>query len=296
MTMAEAVITRKFGTIPDKPDDRDYIYKAVLAPTQIKLPSSVNLTSKCPAVYDQGDLGSCTGQAIAGAVAFAHRKVESTDLDPSRLFIYYNERELEGTVSEDAGASIRDGIKVCNQFGVCPEALWPYIISKFAIKPPPNCYTAALKDKVVKYERLMQSSTAFRSCLATGFPFVFGILVYPSFMTAKVATTGVVPMPKADEECLGGHAVMCVGYNDMTRRFIVRNSWGTSWGNRGYFTIPYNYVFSSSLAFDFWKIAMVAPAAARGTAPKTIVPPKPMVAEKPAQEDATVNLSAEKKE
>jgi C1A family cysteine protease len=93
-----------------------------------------------------------------------------------------------------------------------------------------------------------------RSCLAEGFPFVFGFTVYASFESAKVANTGVVPMPVLAEKVLGGHAVLAVGYNDKQKRFLVRNSWGTGWGMSGYFTIPYAYLTDSNLADDMWTI------------------------------------------
>jgi C1A family cysteine protease len=178
---------------------------------------------------------------------------------PSRLFIYYNERSIEGTVASDSGAQIRDGIKSVNQQGACPEDLWPYVIASFAEQPPANCYTVAAQNKVKAYQRLTQNLNQMKACLASGYPFVFGFTVYESFESQTVAQTGVVNMPAASEQVLGGHAVVAVGYDDSQQRFIVRNSWGTGWGLQGYFTMPYSYLTQAhpALASDFWTIRLV---------------------------------------
>jgi C1A family cysteine protease len=223
-----------------------------------KLPSKVDLRPNCPPVYDQGQLGSCTGNAIAGAVQFDREKQKlKPDFVPSRLFIYYGERVIEGTVNSDAGAQIRDGIKVVAKQGVPPETDWPYDITKFADKPPPKAFTDALKDLAVSYSRVAQNLGQMKGCLASGFPFVFGFTVYDSFESQQVAQTGVVPMPASGESVLGGHAVVAVGFDDGQQRFIVRNSWGTGWGMQGYFTIPYAYLTDTGLASDFWTIRLI---------------------------------------
>jgi C1A family cysteine protease len=148
---------------------------------------------------------------------------------------------------------IRDGIKTLVKQGVCAEKKWPYVITKFDKKPSAACYADAAGHEVVAYARI-QTLQDMRTCLADGYPFVFGFTVYESFESAQVAKTGVVPMPKAKEKVLGGHAVLAVGYNDAQKRFLVRNSWGTGWGMKGYFTIPYDYVADRNLADDFWTI------------------------------------------
>ena len=172
-------------------------------------------------------------------------------MDLSRLYIYFNERALEGTIDFDSGAQIRDGIKVLAKFGVCPESSWPYDISQFTRKPTAACYKEGLKHRISSYHRL-QTLDEMLNCLAEGFPFVFGFTVYESFESLKVAQTGIAPMPKKTERALGGHAVMAVGYDQKQKRFIVRNSWGTQWGQAGYFTLPYAYI--ETLASDFWTI------------------------------------------
>jgi len=177
---------------------------------------------------------------------------------PSRLFIYYNERDIEGSIDSDSGAMIRDGIKSVAKQGACPEALWPYVISKFRSRPSPKCYTEAGKHTAASYQRLIQSLSQMQGCLASGYPFVFGFTVYESFESNTVARTGHAPMPSTRERVLGGHAVCAIGYDESKRWFICRNSWGTSWGMRGYFTLPYDYLTSSDLAADFWTIRVVS--------------------------------------
>jgi C1A family cysteine protease len=246
-----------YGWVPDLPDQRDYLYSAPIHILKA-LPASVDLRPGCPPVYDQLQLGSCTANAIAGAIEFDQIKQKLAQLFlPSRLFIYYNERAMEGTVDSDSGAMIRDGIKSVASQGVCPEREWPYNIAQFRQKPSNQCYADALLCKALLYQSVMQSLTQMKGCLAAGNPFVFGFTVYESFESNQVAQTGIVPMPQPGEYVLGGHAVLCVGYDDTQQRFLARNSWG-NWGMAGYFTIPYAYLTSWSLASDFWTIKIVS--------------------------------------
>jgi C1A family cysteine protease len=238
-----------YGWIPDRPDHRDYLYSAI-AP-KVKLPSKIDLRTEDSPIENQGRLGSCTANALAGNLQFLEKVSGQTYKDVSRLFIYYNERAAEGTISFDSGAMIRDGIKVLAQYGVCPESSWPYDISRFTRKPAAVCYKEGLKHRISSYHRL-ETLEEMLNCLAEGFPFVFGFTVYESFESLKVAQTGIVPMPKKSERTLGGHAVMAAGYDQKQKHFIVRNSWGSQWGQGGYFTMPYAYI--ETLADDFWTI------------------------------------------
>jgi C1A family cysteine protease len=247
---------KKYGWIPDLPDHRDHCYAA---PPLVKLPKKVDLRPNCPAVYDQGELGSCTANAIAAAHQFDQMKQKKTTaFAPSRLFIYYNERAIEGTVKVDSGAMLRDGIKSLADQGAAPETSWPYDILKFTNKPPKKCYDAGLKNQALSYQRLTPTLAQLQGCLATGYPFVFGFSVYDSFESAAVARTGKVPMPNGStEKLLGGHAVLAAGYDETKQCFIVRNSWGADWGVKGYCTFPYAYLLDANLCNDFWTVRVV---------------------------------------
>jgi C1A family cysteine protease len=258
LTLRRASIHGGYGWVRDLPDARDFTYGAPLIRFPQGLPPSVDLRAEFQPVYDQEQLGDCTGNAIAGAIEFDQRKQGTPEFTPSRLFIYYNERAIEGTIPQDAGAQIRDGIKSVATIGAPPETDWPYNIAKFAQKPPKQAYVDAKQDLVTTYARVTQDLTQMRGCLATGYPFVFGFTVYQSFESQAVTDTGNVPMPSSTERVIGGHAVVAVGYDDNRRVFFVRNSWGSDWGDKGYCYMPYEYLLSAHLASDFWTIRAVA--------------------------------------
>ena len=250
----------RFGWVPDLPDARDHLYAAPVVHLG-NLPGSVDLRPQCPSeIYDQGQLGSCTANAIGAAIEFDQMKQGLSAFTPSRLFIYYNERVMMGDnyVNEDSGAQIRDGVKSVATQGVPPETMWPYDINQFTVKPPDDVYQAALQQRVKSYQRLVQNVNQMKGCLASGFPFVFGFTVYDSFESNEASATGNIPMPNtAAESVLGGHAVLAVGYDDAQQRFIFRNSWGKDWGNSGYGTMPYAYLIDTNLSDDFWTIRLV---------------------------------------
>jgi len=250
-------MNRTYSWKPDLPDHRDFIYKVDLS--GITLPTNVDLSTKCPPVYDQGQLGSCTGNAIAGSIEYEQiKKNDPNPFVPSRLFIYYNERLMEGSVNSDSGAQIRDGIKVLASQGVCPETEWPYNTGQFKVKPNDKCYQDAKSNTIKQYLRLDNTNlTLLKTCLSQGYTFVFGFTVYESFEGEEVAQTGIVPMPSPNEQCMGGHAVYCMGYDDSKKAFKVRNSWGTGWGDGGNFWLPYEYMTNPNLASDFWTIRLV---------------------------------------
>jgi C1A family cysteine protease len=253
--------TKGYGWIRDLPDHRDHMYAAPMPIA--KLPPKADLRKHCPPVYDQGQLGSCTANAIAAAVDFERMKQHLRPIKPSRLFIYYNERVMEHSVGSDSGAQIRDGIKAVAKQGACAESLWPYAVAKFRDKPPSPAFKQAKLDRAVQYASITQALSQLKSCLASGYPFVFGFSVYESFESPAVAKSGDAPMPSPSEAALGGHAVMAVGYDDSLQRFIVRNSWGPGWGKKGYFTMPYAYLTDAHLADDFWTIRLVSSNLAR---------------------------------
>lgn len=247
--------TIKFGWKKDNLDPRDIKFKIE---QQHALPPMVDLRSYCPPVYDQGNIGSCTANSLAAAYQFEEMKQKGENFIPSRLFIYYNERALEGNVNTDSGAAIRDGIKTMVTDGVCPETIWKYSPNKFAIKPTKECYDAALNNQVVEYLRITPHNLyEVKHCISDGYPVVFGFMIYESFMDAEVARTGIAPMPKSNEILQGGHAVLAVGYDDSMEALIVRNSWGSDWGIDGYFYLPYGFVTEENLSADYWTIRLV---------------------------------------
>lgn len=241
---------QRYGWVAQLPDHRDLVYR----PAIVNLPKQVDLRSKFPKPYDQGQLGSCTSNAIAGLMEYLRDTESEADFVPSRLFIYYFERLLEGTVNSDSGAQLRDGIKVVVNQGAANESDWPYDISKFADTPPANVIAEAKTFEALQYQAVTQTANALMGALAAGHPVVFGFTVYESFESDAVAQTGIVPMPRKGESVLGGHAVCIVGYDAVKKVFIVRNSYGTDWGISGHFTIPFAYVTNRRLASDFWTI------------------------------------------
>jgi len=241
-----------YGWKKDKEDKRDFLYSAIREVTPVPIPKVINMVSKCSPIVNQGELGSCTANAGAGALEFLELKYGLPFMPASRLFLYYNERLIEGTVNEDSGAYIRDVIKAAAANGWCSETEWPYDINQFKVKPTDQCYKDAVPHEIKSYHRLLTQDDRLH-CLASGFPFIFGIQVYESFESDEVAKTGIVPMPNTNtERLLGGHALLAVGYNQNSQRFIVRNSWGTGWGDKGYCQIPFNYI--KKLGDDFWTI------------------------------------------
>src|SRR5450755_2949001 len=177
-----------YGWLPDLPDHRDLLYAAI-APKAAKLPAKVDLRAGCSPVENQGQLGSCTANALVGNLEFLEKMAGRTVTDLSRLFIYYNERAMEGTVNDDAGAAIRDGVKSLAKLGVCEENDWPYKISCFKQKPLTACYRSAADHQVTSYHRVV-GLKQMRQCLAEGYPFVFGFTVYAAFESAAVAKSG----------------------------------------------------------------------------------------------------------
>ncbi len=238
-------------------DTRDLKLRfALSAPS---LPQSVDLRPNCPAVFDQGDLGSCT----ANAGVAARMMLDDISQMLSRLFLYYEERSLEGTVGEDAGASMRSICKALRRFGVCTEQLWPYIVSRFADAPSPAAVAEALTYRIGAYRALdccgpREQLAHIRQYIAAHRqPVLSGLDVYASFESAAAARSGVIPVPDpATQQYLGGHAVLLVGYDNAKQQLIFRNSWGSRWGDAGYGYLPYDFVLDG-YAFDFWVLEKV---------------------------------------
>ena len=218
----------------------------------VKLPTFIDLRVKMPPIYNQGELGSCTANALCAIIGY-----DDPQLIGSRLFLYYNERKLENDISDNAGTALSDGIKCLQIYGICQETLWPYDISKFAVRPSDICYTQSGLHKVLQVKNIQNDLISMKTCLANGLLFVVGIKIYKSFESDIVTSTGIVPIPNIEtEQLLGGHAVVCVGYNDKKKMWLMRNSWGTKWGLKGYFYLPYEYL-TGDLATDLWNISSI---------------------------------------
>ena len=258
---------RKYGWKKDSSDSRDFKYSLEkLLPIKTVYLNPDN-GYKLPAVWDQGQLGSCTAFAWAFAVMFdimnkRIQKLPESVYTPSQLFIYYWERAIEGTISQDSGAQVRDGAKALNRYGVCNESLYPYDPNKFDTTPSGTAIADGLNYKAISYTSLDNTNKQqLVDALQNGYPIVFGFTVYDSFESDAVATSSVVPYPNlATESILGGHCMAIVGYHEGIGdddTFICRNSWGKDWGHGGYCRIPTRYLMDTNLASDFWILKTV---------------------------------------
>jgi C1A family cysteine protease len=242
-------------------------------------PQIVDLGPKQSPVWDQGNSGSCSGYSSKSAIEYLElREIAAKapvgvsnpfvwatgKFTPvSADFIYWGEREIEGTTDTDAGATtLLDACTVLHTKGAAREAAWPSIPGNLFKCPTSAAYADAAKHKLPRYYGVMQVLTEMQRCLANGFPFLAGIAVYDSFMTDAVAATGIVPYPQATEQMLGGHAILIVGYNIITRRFKFKGSWGPSWGQSGYGELEFPYVLNPNLAGDFYTLRLDTPKAA----------------------------------
>lgn len=252
--MANTRRIKRYGWVKDHLDHRD-IKLTLGEPVPLPPSSDLRPSTFTPPIYDQGDLGSCTANAIAAGIDFERKKQGESFLFPSRLFIYYNERVIEGDPEQDNGAEIRDGIKSVASQGVCSESEWPYYITQFAVKPPDSCYADGAKFEALKYASVPQDERAIKTVLQQR-PIVFGISAFDSFESDAAIRTGQVPMPGPNDSPIGGHAICLWGYDDSTKTFIFRNSWGASYGQSGYGFLPYDYVLNPQLGSDFWVITL----------------------------------------
>ena len=263
----EIVPKRVYGWKPSLPSHHENFLMVAHPSVAATFPKSKFL-GNLPPVYDQLSLGSCTANALAGAFEFEQIQQGLTDFTPSRLFIYYGARSIEGTVGTDSGAAISDGIKVLTASGVCPETMWPYDIAQFTTKPPANAFTDATNHQVLASKRVSVTPIGFKTIIAMGYPVVFGFTVFSYFESQQMATTGILKLPGPMEQPIGGHAVCIVGFSDTMKSadgkhvgyFKVRNSWGPDWGISGgtqpggYFWMPYDYL-NAGLCSDAWVIS-----------------------------------------
>lgn len=247
-----------YGWKPDRIDKRDHFFAA----PPVAVPRVASLHEWLPPVMNQGQLGSCTGHGSTSAMRTMLKKQGQVDVPLSRLMAYYDARRYEGTTHQDAGATIRDVIKGVAWLGVAPEALWPYDERKYAVRPPASVYAAALQFEI-EYKRVGgPSGTAtannVKAAIAAGYPVVFGFNVYRQFESEACAENGIVAMPPANSEPIGGHCVFAWGYGQHNGYFSCRNSWGADWGDNGDFYLPEPFVEQEGS--DFWAITKVRPA------------------------------------
>jgi C1A family cysteine protease len=219
----------------------------------------LRLTGCLSPVEDQGSLGSCTAHAVIGLVEYLLRSGNGSREDMSRLFLYRTTRRLLGWTG-DTGAYIRSTIKAMVVFGVPPERLWQYWPSELDTEPDAFLYSYAQTFKASTYVRLdAYTSTPEENCemikrsLLDGFPVAFGFPVYSSINEVGPHNGFEIPYPKPHDDLEGGHAVLAVGFDDSRKAFIIRNSWGATWGEGGYAYLPYEY-FEQGLAVDCWTI------------------------------------------
>lgn len=237
-----------YGWKPSLPDHRDLGVDVA----ELSVHPEVDPRGNMPDPYDQSQLGSCTANAIAGAIEYNSILNNHDFGTPSRLFIYYGERWIEGSIPYDNGAYGRDGFKFTHYHGAPPEKVWPYDISRFRDKPSPEAYTQGLKHKIGTYKAVPRNQTAWKQILSNNQTIAFGFSVYESFESAELASNGVMPVPTRGEEMLGGHEVLAVGYLASEPNYVlVRNSWGTDWGIGGYFLMPWSIILDPNMASDF---------------------------------------------
>lgn len=231
--------------------------KAYSPSLELTPPKKVDLRPMMTPVENQGALQSCTANAIAGAYEYLIKKHAGAHVDLSRLFIYYNARWRNGEQHEDAGSVIQYGMESLKSFGACAEKTWPYKADAVLDKPRKLSYAEAERFRVLDMQKVDVDLDRWRHCLAEGYPIVFGCALFESFDDAK-RNHGVVPMPDPQDVARGEHgrhAMLAVGYSDVDKVFIVRNSWGADWGDKGYCYMPYNYLMSEKLnGGDCWML------------------------------------------
>jgi C1A family cysteine protease len=216
------------------------------------LSPSLDYSAQMQAVRDQGNEGSVVGFAMGYAIEFQVTKALSQTVRLSPREIYNLARTAEHSLTTDSGAIISDAVNVVKAQGAVADAVWPYKAGEYAAQPPP-AFAAATRYKVGRAAKVANTPDAIKTALAGVGPIVIGITVYQSFEAADVAKTGMVPLPKAGETLLGGHAVCIVGFDDTKKQFKFINSWGNAWGDHGYGYLPYGYIANNSS--DAWSLS-----------------------------------------
>jgi len=229
----------------------------MLAAPQMTLPDRIDLRNLCSPIEDQRNTGSCVACSIVGALEFHQRKAGLPVTDLSRLFLYYNARALAGMEAQDSGSFIHHGMAALMAHGICEERMWPYQEAMFATRPTQACYQNATHYEAVQFARTPKGTPAL-TALAQGLPVVFGMSV-PLNCFQVAGQTGVMPMPEelSDPGQMAGHAMTIVGYDIPERSYLIRNSWGESYGVGGYFKIPFDVMERFAPAEQFWTIGAI---------------------------------------
>lgn len=248
--------TRKLNWRRQPTDTRDRLMPSHGPAMLHALPhAATTRTHAEPPIRDQGTLGSCTQNAGAAAMGFVYM-VSTHKPDPmfSRLYGYYFTRVgIEGNPpTEDSGCNVRDVFKAYRRWGLCYEKTWPYDIRKFADKPDDTAIAEGMNHQALAFYACA-TAYAIKKSIADGWPVIFGFDCFESLDSEETATTGVINMPVPGEASLGGHCMMIDSYDDKTQMFSGPNSWGTDWGDKGRFHLPYAY-FTHGYAADAYTL------------------------------------------
>jgi len=204
----------------------------------------VDLRPRLPPAWDQGDTFSCTGQTLAAAVSLISTQ------PPSALFFYYCARASQGHgIDEDDGCTMVDALKGAELYGYCYQSTWPYVEQKFAQFPPWKAFEMGATNRhQLIFERINRNLNDYLECLQQLRVIITGIIVYESMFLSSTIESGIIPTPvPATEKRMGGHAVSLVGYDLNKGCFILRNSWGEKWGDRGHGYISFDYIMNPEL-------------------------------------------------
>jgi C1A family cysteine protease len=270
-TIEQDNVSHKHKRLGEKDSVKGMLKKIGLSKQQrSELPVAIDLREWCSPIEDQGELGSCTAHAGVGVVEYFEKRAFGKHIDASRLFLYKVTRNLMN-MTGDTGAFLRTTMEALVLFGVPPEEYCSYAIADFDKEPNAFLYAFAQNYQTISYYRLDPPGiprdellNRIKTFLAAGLPSLFGFTVYSSIEQAAV--TGKIPYPIPREKALGGHAMVAIGYDDKmkikntypeaqetTGAMLIRNSWGTAWGEKGYGWLPYAYV-SKGLAIDWWSL------------------------------------------
>lgn len=220
-----------------------------------ELPRRVDLSPHCSRIEHQGNVSSCTANAVVGALEYLQIVAGNPVTDLSRLFVYYNARRLADQEAHDVGATMEHVMAALLGYGACTERLWPYNETSWRIKPPEECYNNTVKIPDMQYARVSPSQER-KYVLASGLPIIFGMGVPEYAMMVEAKKSGHLKAPTDGnwEPSSGGHAMLIVGYDDDKGVWLVRNSWGEEYGLGGYFWIDYAALDHYGQPNGYWTV------------------------------------------